>query len=157
MKGLSDAVVAIFLIIIIISSLFPLIMIMNQRNIDLANQSKYENYAYFRNLYSQYINNGIIQISYSVLAGPQPQPQLFVKENVEIITPPLYVLNITGIFCLNQGKWTEVDHSYPIIIHLSSFPSTICLPFTVKGDILVLLNNGVMVFLAPGSSTICCF
>jgi len=158
MKGLSDAIAAVFLIIIIISSLIPLIiMVSNQRDINSANQLNYENYKYFRDVYCQEINNGVIQISYYVYYNGQYEPQITFLENSEISIQPLYTLNITALFYLYKGSWNEIQYNYPIIVHLSPLPYTILLQSSSipePADIAMILNNGIIIFLAPNSTTV---
>lgn len=46
-----------------------------------------------------------------------------------------------------------MPNNYPIVIPLSYYPHTINLPLVSSpSDIVILLNNGIMIFLAPNST-----
>lgn len=122
-----------------------------------------QNYAYHRNLDNQYLSQGIVDIEYCVYTqSGQNQAvyerQLSFTENASIVSAPLNSLEITGIYCLVNGQWNELQFqngmSYPVEVPLSYVPYTLTLPQTAQppGDLLILLNNGLMVFLAPNST-----
>ncbi|MUN29528.1 hypothetical protein [Sulfuracidifex metallicus] len=159
-KGLSTSIAAIFLIVIIVAILIPLgVSLFNNSSLQSTTDYIDQNYAYYRNLDNQYLSQGIVDIEYCVYPqSGQNQRQLSFTENASIVSAPLNSLEITGIYCLDNGQWNEVQlqngMSYPVEVSLSYVPYTLNLPPTTQspGDLLIVLNNGLMVFLAPNST-----
>lgn len=156
MKALSNVIAAMFLLIILIFiSVSIATMLINTNSLKSTYQLISENYIYYHNLYNKYVSNGIIQIEYYIypIGNGKYQPQLTFSENPEIVSVPLSVINITAIFCLKKGNWQEMPNNYPIVVPLSYYPHTINLPLVSSpSDIVILLNNGIMIFLAPNST-----
>ncbi|AWR98148.1 hypothetical protein DFR86_11775 [Acidianus sulfidivorans JP7] len=154
-KGLSSTVAIMIILFIIILNIIPWIYI-SVNNYQNNNDIKFaqNNYIDYADLYRSEIYNGIINISYfAYYQGGQYEPCLEITENPEIVSPQISTLNISIVFYLENGNWVPISNGQKII-SLSPVPQTLSLPTTSKAyDIEIVLNNGIMVFLAPNSST----
>lgn len=155
MKGLSNVIMLVIILIIILSVFIPLgieFMYFPQNNQEILFSK--ESYNYYHCLICQDIASGFLKISYSTqkVGGVYKVILTFcLAKGVGGI--PICKINITEIFYYNQGHWCVVKLSYPIIISISYSPHSIIFYLNELSDLAIVTNYGNLIFIVPCSST----
>ena len=155
MKGLSNVVAAMIILIIVITLALTTAVTLELENAEYAT-SEYvmQNYEYFHDLVNSQLKNDILNVSY--YAFPMSSGEYCIEltfhlnPNFESSGP--YTLNITCIIAYTSSGLTPVKLEYPIKVFISPSPYTITFQYSGAPDLYIVLQNGVAVFLPPNSS-----
>ncbi|BDC17759.1 hypothetical protein [Acidianus sp. HS-5] len=154
MKGLSNVVMMVIILVIVLSIFIPLgIELMYFPQNDQTILYSKESYSYYHCLICQDISSGFLKISYSLQqkeGGYKVILTFCLAKDVGGV--PICKLNISEILYYN-GKWCVVKSSYPLIVPISYAPHTITFCLTSPSDLVIVTNYGNLIFIAPGSST----
>ncbi|QXJ33826.1 hypothetical protein J5U22_00371 [Saccharolobus shibatae] len=155
MKGLSNVVAAILILITIFTSAIITVTTLQLENAQyVATTYIAQNYYYFHNLVETQLENHILNISY--FAFPLSNGDYCIEitfqlnPNVDYSNP--YSINITSIIAFNNNGVSLLQIKYPIQILISSSPYTITFKYSSVSDLYVIFQNGVTVFIPPNSS-----
>ena len=155
MKGLSNVVGAMLILIIVITLGLVTAVTLELENAEYTT-SEYvmQNYEYYHNLVNSQIKNDILNVSY--YAFPQGNGEYCIELtfhlNPDFESSGPYTLNITCIIAYTSNGLTPVDLNYPIHVFISPSPYTVTFQYTGAPDLYIILQNGVSVFLPPNSS-----
>lgn len=147
MRGLSDVVSVIMILVMVLIFILPLIIyIENTRQYESYLGSYTNNYLFFRHLEEKQINSGYPSLYYNGTA--------IISQYANGTFVPKYNLTIVGILYLNQtGEWLNVTSlKYPITIYKTH--QVILLPSVAVGKpIIIVTYYGNLLILTPGTAT----
>ena len=155
MKGLSNVVAAIIVIVILLTlGLATLTMLQMETGEYQASLSLVESSVYFRDLMESQLENGVLNVSYyaSPTSANQYRLELTFQLNPNVGTTGPYSVNITEIFAYTSNGLVPINLNYPIEVQVSRSPYTVTFTYSSAPDIYIVFQNGVTVFLPPNGS-----
>ena len=155
MRGQSNAVAAIIVIVILITiGLSALTMLQTENGEYQASLSAVESSAYFHDLMESQLENGVLNVSYNVfpIGSNEYCIELTFQLNPNVETSGPYSVNITQIFAYTSNGLVPINLNYPVEVLVSQSPYTVTFKYSSAPDIYIVFQNGVTVFLPPNGS-----
>ena len=155
MKGQSNAVAAIIVIVILLTiGLTTLTMLQMETGEYQASLSVVESSAYFHDLMESQLKNGVLNVSYYAfpISSNEYCLELTFQLNPNVETSGPYSVNITEIFAYTSNGLVPINLKYPVEVLVSQSPYTVTFTYSSAPDIYIVFQNGVTVFLPPNGS-----
>ena len=155
MKGQSNAVAAIIVIVILLTiGLTTLTMLQMETGEYQASLAVVESSAYFHDLMESQLENGVLNVSYYAfpISSNEYCLELTFQLNPNVETSGPYSVNITEIFAYTSNGLVPINLNYPVEVLVSQSPYTVTFTYSSAPDIYIVFQNGVTVFLPPNGS-----